>query len=95
MREVSHILGMEVTRDYDEGTLAFTQTAYVDNILERFRMQDANAAHTPVYGPELSAKQLEDKLLGAEATNFSSPSQGACSTLRSALGMTCATRSII
>ena len=68
--EVSRILGMELTRDYDEGTLAITQTAYVDNILERFEMQDANAAHTPGYGPELSAEQLEDKLLGAEATKF-------------------------
>ena len=33
MGEVSRIFGMEVTRDYDEGTLAITQTAYVDNIL--------------------------------------------------------------
>ena len=67
--EVSRILGMKVTRDYDESTLAITQTAYyVDNILERFGMQDANAAHTPGYGPELSAEQPEDKLLGAEAT---------------------------
>ena len=55
MGEVSRILGMEVTRDYDEGTFAITQTAYVDNILERFGMQNANAAHTPGYGPELSA----------------------------------------
>ena len=68
--EVSRILGMEVTRDYDEGTLAITQTVYVDNILERFGMQDANAAHTPGYGPELSAEQPEDKLLGAEATKL-------------------------
>ena len=66
--EVSRILGMEVTRDYDEGTLAITQTAYADNILERFGMQDANAAHTPEYRTELSAEQPEDKLLGAEAT---------------------------
>ena len=70
MRKVSRILGMEVTRDYDEGTLAITQTAYVDNILERFEMQDANAAHTPGYGPELSAEQPEDKLLGTEATKL-------------------------
>ena len=70
MREVSRILGMEVTRDYNEATLAITQTAYVDNILERFGMQDANAAHTPEYGPELSAEQPEDKLLGAEATKI-------------------------
>ena len=53
MGEVSRILGMEVTRDYDEGTLAITQTSYVDNNLERFAMQDANAAHTPGYRPEL------------------------------------------
>ena len=70
MREVIRILAMEVTRDYDEGTLAITQTAYVDDILERFGMQDANAAHTPGYRPELSAEQPEDKLLGAEAAKL-------------------------
>ena len=70
MRGVSRILGMEVTRDYDQGTLTITQTAYVDFILERFRMQDASAAHTPGCGPELSAEQPGDKLLGAEATKL-------------------------
>ena len=70
MGEVGRILGMKITRYYDEGTLAITQTAYVDNIPERFGMRDANAAHTPGYGPELSAKQPEDKLLGAEATKL-------------------------
>ena len=33
-------------------------------------MQNTNAAHTPGYGPELSAEQPEDKLLGAEATKL-------------------------
>ena len=33
-------------------------------------MQNANAAHTPGYGPELSAEQPEDKLLGAELTKL-------------------------
>ena len=33
-------------------------------------MQDANAAHAPECGPELSAEQPEDKLLGAEATKL-------------------------
>ena len=51
--EISRILGMEVTRHFDEGTLVITQTAYVDSILERFGIQDANGAHTPGYGPEL------------------------------------------
>ena len=67
---------MEVTRDYDEGTLAITQTAYVDNILKRFGMQDANAAHTPGYGPELSAEQPEDKLLRAETAKLYQPITG-------------------
>ena len=31
MGEVSCILGMEITRDYDEGTIAITQTACVDH----------------------------------------------------------------
>ena len=70
MGEVSRIRGMEVTRDYNEGTLPITQMAYVDNVLERFGMQDANAAHTPGYRPELSAEQPEDKVLGAEETKL-------------------------
>ena len=56
MGEVSRTLGMEVTRHCDEGTFAIRQTAYIDNILERFGMQDANASHSPGYGLELSAE---------------------------------------
>ena len=70
MGEVSRTLGMEVTRDCDEGTFAIRQTAYIDNILERFGMQDANASHTPGYGLELSVEQPEDKLNGAEAAKL-------------------------
>ena len=66
MGEVTRILGMEVKRDYDQGTLAITQTDYVENLLERFEMQNANVAHTPRYGQELSSEQPEDKLLGAQ-----------------------------
>ena len=66
MGEVNRILGMEVKRDYDQGTLAITQTDYVENLLERFEMQNANVAHTPGYGQELSSEQPEDKLLGAQ-----------------------------
>ena len=47
MGEVTRILGVEVKRDYDQGTLAITQTDYVENLLERFEMQNANVAHTP------------------------------------------------
>ena len=68
MGEVTRILGMEVKRDYDQGTLAITQTDYVENLLERFEMQNANVAHTSGYVQELSSasQQPEDKLLGAQ-----------------------------
>ena len=67
MGEVTRILGMEVKRDYDQGTLAITQTDYVENLLERFEMQNANVAHTPGYGQELSSEQPEDKLHADQA----------------------------
>lgn len=73
MGEVKLILGMEVQRNYEEGTLTITQQNYVHSILERYGMQDANAASTPGYGQELSTNQPEDKLLGAsEAKRYQS-----------------------
>ena len=94
MGEVSRILGMEVTRDYDEGTVAITQTAYVDNILERFGMQDANAVHSPGTGQSYQQSSRRTSCSERRQRNSTSPSQGACSTSHSALGMTCATRPI-
>ena len=90
MGEVSCILGMEVTRDYDEGTLAITQTAYVDNILERFGMQDANAAQDTGQSYQQSSRRTSCS--ERRRRNSTSLSQGPWSTSHSALGMTCATR---
>ena len=70
MGEVSLILGMTVTRDYDQGTLSITQKDYVENILERFGMEECNPVHTPGYGSELSNEQPEETLLGATATKL-------------------------
>ena len=69
--EVSRILGRRLrATTMREHSPSYRRLIYVDNILERFGMQDANAAHTPGYRPELSAEQPEDKLLGAEATKL-------------------------
>ena len=57
MGDVRHILGIEVHRDYKQGTLAISQGHYVATILERFGMQDANPVSTPGYGAELSMDQ--------------------------------------
>ena len=70
MGEVSLILGMAVTRDYDAGTLTITQKDYVKNILERFGMLNSNPGHTPGYGPELSNEQPGEKLLSATAVKL-------------------------
>ncbi len=70
MGEVSLILGMSVTRNYEKGTLTITQKDYVHNILERYGMLDCNSVHTPGYGPELSEEQPEEKLLGSQGVKL-------------------------
>ena len=65
MGEVKRILGIEVQRDYEHGTMAISQEHYVATILERFEMQEANPVSTPGYGGELSTDQPQDQLLGA------------------------------
>lgn len=47
MGEVSLILGMAVTRDYDTGTLAIILTYYLKDILGRFGMLDGNPVPAP------------------------------------------------
>lgn len=64
--EVKRILGIEVERNYDQGTMAISQGSYVATILERFGMQEAKPVATPGYGPELSTNPPQDKLLGPE-----------------------------
>lgn len=76
MGEVSLILGMTVTRDYETGTLSITQKNYVNNIIERFGMEDCNPVHTPGYGAELSNDQPEETLLGATGTKLYQAMEG-------------------
>ena len=57
MGEVKRILGIDVQRDYEQGTLAISQEHYVNTLLERFGMQEANPVSTPGYGAEISTNQ--------------------------------------
>ena len=62
MGEVSRILGMEVMRDFDEGTLAIIQTAYLDNVLERFGMQKRERrAHFRIQARAISRRRNSRK----------------------------------
>ena len=66
--EESLVLGIEIKRDRQLGTLTISQEAYSKSILERFGMSDCTPTSTPGYGPELSNKQPEDTLLDEEET---------------------------
>ena len=68
MGEASLVLGIEIKRDRQLGTLTISQEAYSKSILERFGMSDCKPTSTPGYGPELSNKQPEDTLLDEEET---------------------------
>ena len=62
MGEVKRILGIDVQRDYEQGTLAISQEHYVNTLLERFGM---NPVSTPGYGAEISTNQPQDQILGS------------------------------
>ena len=57
MGEESLVLGIEIKRDRQLGTLTISQEAYSKSILEKFGMSDCKPTSTPGYDPELSNKQ--------------------------------------
>ena len=68
MGEASLVLGMEIKRDREAGTLTISQEAYCKSILQRFGMSDCKPTSTPGYGSEISNIQPEDTLLDEEET---------------------------
>lgn len=46
--EMKKILGLRVERNREEGTLKISQGPYIDAVLARFHMQDANPVSTPL-----------------------------------------------
>ena len=66
MGAVSLVLGMEIKRDLERGTLTISQEAYSKSILERFGMSEFKPTNTPGYGPELSNQQPAETLLDEE-----------------------------
>ena len=66
MGAVSLVLGKEIQRDLERGTLTISQEAYSKSILARFGMSECKPTNTPGYGPELSNQQPDDTLLDEE-----------------------------
>ena len=67
MGDVSLMLGMQITRDWEKKTLTISQE-YTKSILERFGMTNRKFVGTPGFGSELSTKQPEKTLLSKEET---------------------------
>ena len=63
MGAVPLVLGMEIKRDLERGTLTISKGAYSKPILERFGMSACKPTNTPRYGPELSNQQPDETLL--------------------------------
>ena len=46
--EVNWYLGVSIQRDWEKGTIKLSQKQYISDLLERFQMNDANPAITPM-----------------------------------------------
>ena len=66
MGDVSRILGMNVTRDREKGTITVNQKGYTEDVVQRYGMKSCNPVYTPGVGPELSLSQPKEKLLNEE-----------------------------
>ena len=66
MGDMLRVLGMNVARDREEGTITINQKDYTEEIIQRYGMRDCNPAYIPGVGPELSLDQPEETLLNEE-----------------------------
>jgi len=48
LRPAKQFLGLEITR-FPDGSIILSQQTYIDSILRRFHMEDANSAPTPLH----------------------------------------------
>ena len=64
--QASWILGIKITRSIDDRTLALSQTAYIESILQRFNFTDLKPVSTPMdptirYSKMQSPQTTEEK----------------------------------
>ncbi|TPX52861.1 DNA-directed DNA polymerase [Powellomyces hirtus] len=58
--EVNHYLGMRVRRNYTRRVIYLVQESYVNDILERFSMQDCKPVNTPMDQTKLEPYKVEN-----------------------------------
>ena len=62
------MLGMQVTRDREKGTLTISQEDYAKSILARFRRENCKPSSIPGTGSELSTEQPAETHINTEQT---------------------------
>ena len=56
--EASYMIGIEIIRDRSQGLLGLSQKAYINKILERFRMKKCSSSIVPIHkGDKFSLMQ--------------------------------------
>ena len=60
IREPSILLGMKINCDEKKKTISLSQTHYIDSLLERFGLANANTVSTPM-DPNVNLDEEEDK----------------------------------
>ena len=68
MRDISFMLGMQVTPNRENGTLIIPQANYTSSALEKYGTGDCKLVNTPGAGKCLSFDQPEGNLLNRKAT---------------------------
>ena len=48
MGEASYMIGIEIFRDRSQGLLGLSQKAYINKVLERFRMEKCSSSVVPI-----------------------------------------------
>ncbi|QRV75461.1 Copia-like polyprotein/retrotransposon [Ceratobasidium sp. AG-Ba] len=64
--EARHFLGMKITRDREAGTLTLNMPAYIDRIIDRMGLRDANTAVSPMN----TSVKLEPRPEGEDAPYY-------------------------
>ena len=68
MGDISLILGMQVTRNRENGTVTIFQANYTRSVLEKYGMGECKPVNKPGAGKDLSLDQTEGNLLNRKAT---------------------------
>ena len=66
MDDVSRVLGLNVARDHEKGTITINQKDYTEDIVQRYGMRGCSPVYTQGVGPELTLDQPEENRLNEE-----------------------------